>query len=342
MELDIILEPDLRPDEIAELGLLAEQLGFRGIWAQNYSSARDPFMSLVPLAQASHKIRIGVVIVCPYEMHPMKTTNALLTLNEFAGGRAMVVIGSGGEWPEVMRSRVFETGYGERMTSVRETLEIAKLAIAKKEITYKGSAFGALRYSTKWHTEVPPLIYHGACGPRMLGLGAALADGVMMSDVMPAMFAGRMPILRNRLEQAVGPKFRVSNFVAWHVREDRRQSYAEARRELIIRGWLERDWLEPFLSPEETESILRNRWPFLRAWLERHGDIDGVPQHVTERLVEELSLAGDHSDIDRHIRRLHEFAAAGFTEIALRVHERPAESIRLIGNRVLPALRPLR
>jgi len=63
-----------------------------------------------------------------------------------------------------------------------------------------------------------------------------------------------------------------------------------------------------------------------------------VPEHVVEALVEGLSLAGDLSDIDRHIERLREFASAGFTEIALRVHDNPAESIKMIGDRVLPAL----
>ena len=53
MDIDLILEPDLRPAQIAELGLLAEQLGFRGIWAQNYSSARDAFMCLIPVACAT-------------------------------------------------------------------------------------------------------------------------------------------------------------------------------------------------------------------------------------------------------------------------------------------------
>ena len=122
------------------------------------------------------------------------------------------------------------------------------------------------------------------------------------------------------------------------MRENRERSYAEARRELIIRGWLERDWLEPFLSPEETAAVLKNRWPFLKAWINRTGDIEGVPAHVTAQLVEGLSLAGDYNDIDRHIEKLLTFAAAGFTEIALRLHEEPVESMRLIAERVLPAI----
>jgi hypothetical protein len=36
---------------------------------------------------------------------------------------------------------------------------------------------------------------------------------------------------------------------------------------------------------------------------------------------------------------LRQFEAAGLTEIALRIYENPADTIRLIGERVAPALR---
>ena len=72
MDLDIILEADLTAPQVKELGLLAEQYGFRAVWTQNYARARDAFMIAVPLALASKKIRVGVCIVSPYEMHPLK------------------------------------------------------------------------------------------------------------------------------------------------------------------------------------------------------------------------------------------------------------------------------
>jgi alkanesulfonate monooxygenase SsuD/methylene tetrahydromethanopterin reductase-like flavin-dependent oxidoreductase (luciferase family) len=341
MDIDVILEPDLSPSQIRDLGQLAEQFGFRAVWAQNYSSARDAFISLVPLAQQTKTIRIGVVIVCPYEMHPIKISNAILSLNEFAQGRAMLVIGSGGEWPEVMESRIHGTSYAHRMHDIREALEIVMLAVSSEEFTYRGSSYSALRYSARWHAESQPIIYHGACGRRMIEMGAKRADGIMLSDVMPAMLEPRLAAMKETLLKgtARGEPFRLSNFIAWHVRQDRELALAEARRELILRGWLERDWLEPYLSHEETEAVLENRWPFLEAWLGRHGNINSVPKHVIARLVEQLSLTGDYRDIDRHIERLQQFADAGFTEIALRIHEKPDESIRLIGERVVPAFK---
>ena len=49
-------------------------------------------------------------------------------------------------------------------------------------------------------------------------------------------------------------------------------------------------------------------------------------------------MSGDPSDIDRHIERLREFEAAGYTEIVLGIQDDPADSIRMIGERMLPAI----
>ena len=332
MELDIILEADLKPAQIQELSVLAEGYGFRGIWTQNYARARDAFMTLVPAAQATKKIMVGVVIVSPYEMHPIKIANAVLTLNEYAGGRAMVVVGAGGEWPLVMNSKAFDTSYSKRITGTREALEIIKRSLGGDTVNYKGEVYHAQGFAAAWHHDTSPLIYDGASGPKMLKMATGVADGVMMSDMHPEMLGDRMTLIRTSLAE------NGQAGIAWHVKKDREVSLAEARRELIIRGWLERDWLEPYVKPDEADAILANRWPFLKAYRERHGNIEGVPAHVVDALVEGLSLAGDTSDIDRHVERLQKMAEAGFTEIALRVHDDPADSIRMIGEKVLPAL----
>jgi len=336
MELDLILEPDLRPEEIRELGLLAEGYGFRALWAQNYARARDAFLSLVPLAMASERIRCGVVVVSPYEMHPLKIANAILTLNEYAGGRSCIVIGAGGEWNGVMGM-----GYGKRVTTAREALEIVRRAIGGERFDYQGEVFRAYGFNAAWHDAPPPQIYAGATGERLLRNAARLADGTMMSDVQLPMAPSHLAVLRDALAEAGRDPgdFRVNNFIAWHIKEDAEASFAEARRELIIRGWLERPWLEPFLEPDEVELVERNKGAFLKAFRERHGEIEGLPSETVHKLVEGLSCAGDLSSLDRQIDKLRRFGELGFTEIALRLHDDPADSIRLIGERVLPALR---
>ena len=57
MDIDIILEPDVSPDQMAELAVRAERMGIRAIWASHYHQKYDPFLTLVPAAQATRAPR---------------------------------------------------------------------------------------------------------------------------------------------------------------------------------------------------------------------------------------------------------------------------------------------
>ena len=337
MRVDIVIESKVGAERFRDLGLLAEAHGFDGIWVQNYSRAPDAFMTAVPLAMASSTIRVGVAVISPYEAHPLKIANAVLTLNELAHGRASVVVAAGGEWPGVMN-----VGHGKRITGAREALEIIKLACGDDVVNYEGEVYNARAFSTRWKTQSPPRIYSGSNGPQMLRMAVGVADGVMMSDVQPEMFDWGLPALRDALAESgrkLGTDFELNNFLSWHVKEDAEASRWEARRELIIRAWLEPQWIEPFLSPEDVKTVRSNVWPFLQAFRDRTGDIEGVDPRIVDALVEGLTAAGGPDDVDRHIERLRRYANAGFTEIALGLQDDPEYSIRLIGERVLPALR---
>ncbi len=318
MQLDIMVESKVGAAAFRELGLLAEQYGFRAMWAQNYARAPDAFMTAVPLAMAASRIRVGVCAVSAYEMHPLRITNAILTLNELCAGGACLVLGAGGEWPGVMK-----VPYGKRITGAREAIDIVRRASHEGKLNYDGEVYKAQYFSTAWATKAEkPLIYAGATGPKMIRMATDVADGLMMSDVQPEMFDWPMPNLQAALagRDPAAPPFRVNNFLSWHIKDDAEASFAEARRELMIRGWLERQWIEPFLDTAEVEAVAGNTWPFLKAFRERHGNIEGA------------------DTLDRHIERLQRFKQAGFTEIALGLQDDPAESIRMLGEHVLPAL----
>ena len=88
MDIDIILNEFTSPQQAAELGLLAESYGIRGVWSSNYGDTRDPFLTLALLAHQSKDILMGPLAVSPYELHPLKMANQLFALNELSGGRA--------------------------------------------------------------------------------------------------------------------------------------------------------------------------------------------------------------------------------------------------------------
>jgi alkanesulfonate monooxygenase SsuD/methylene tetrahydromethanopterin reductase-like flavin-dependent oxidoreductase (luciferase family) len=267
-------------------------------------------------------------------MHPLKIANALLTLNEYAGGRAQLVVSGGGEWVAMMG-----TGHPRRVRAVRETVEIIRGASSGKPLSYKGELYRSYGYKG-WSTGRPPLLYVGASKRQMMRMAAATADGAMMSDVTLHYVRDLVAIARERLAERGEPerKFRLSNFWAWHVKKDREISMREARRELILRGWLVRYHLEPFLTPEECDLVEKHKNAFLAAYNDRSGNIKGVPPALVDKLIDNFACAGDLSTIDRHVGTLKRFAESGLTEIALRLHDDPMHGLRMIGERVIPAL----
>ncbi|MBT8442124.1 MAG: LLM class flavin-dependent oxidoreductase, partial [Gammaproteobacteria bacterium] len=90
MKIDIFIESKVGAERFREIGLLAEAYGFNAVWVQNYARAPDAFMTAVPLALSSSSIRVGLCSISPYESHPQKIANSVLTLNEYCGGRASV------------------------------------------------------------------------------------------------------------------------------------------------------------------------------------------------------------------------------------------------------------
>ena len=335
MEIDIILNEFTSPQEAVELGLLVENYGLRGVWSANYAWSRDPFFTLSLLAEQSSKIRLGPMAISPAELHPLKMANLLFSLNELSNGRAMIMVGGGGA---VLQS-IGKTR--ERMIrSARECLEILKQTSPDKTLNYKGEIFTVYGYKPEWVTDEPPLIYFGSNHPQSRRLSAELADGLITSDFV-------VPLMKDFVDKthadlkAAGrnpAEFRISNFWAWHIKEDAAASLREARRELMLRGWLGEKYFAPFLEPDEVEFMREHEQDFLNAFLRSTDVIENVPDELINKMIENISFAGGLDQIEPAIETLKGFADAGLTEIALRVHDDPADAIRLIGERVWPAL----
>jgi hypothetical protein len=136
--------------------------------------------------------------------------------------------------------------------------------------------------------------------------------------------------------------FRVGNFWAWHIKQDRAASMYEARRELIWRGaivgMIKQD-LMPHLHDEAEYDLMVENWDNFRiAFRNRSGNIEGVPDELVSRLIAGMSSAGDFSDIEKELDRYQSFAKSGLTELSIRLFDDPMDGLKMIGKHVLPAL----
>ncbi len=335
MDVDVILDTRARPRELAELGQLAEAAGIRGVWVSSLLDSRDPFTNLAPLAQVTSRLRLGPIAVNPYDIHPVRIASSLLTLNELAAGRARIVVGGGGEALEALG--ISPT---RRVRAVAEAVEIIRAAATGQRLDYAGALYQVHGLTLRWLESPPPAIYVGASQPQMLGMAARVADGVMLSDMPPGPASRALATLDGALAAhgRARPAFWTSVFTAWHVYADRRQALNEARRWLLLRGTL-RPWLlADFLEPADVELVMRAKPAFAKAFAAGSHEVEGVPDRVLDALVEHVAICGTPQRIEAVLASLRELAAAGLGSVALRLYAQPAESIRLLGRHVVPAL----
>lgn len=338
MRIDVIIEPKASADRFGELGALAESYGIGAVWTANHDSARDPFICFAQLARATRKIRLGPIAISPFEYHPLKMANLLFTLNEISRGRTCIVVGGGGGTLDAM-GKLDEYPPPNMVKGVRECVEILKRVSPDELLKYDGEVFKVKRYLPKWATDVPPLIYVAGSRKKMLRMATKVADGIMMSDVTVPRMDESIGAIREGLAEngRSAENFRINNLYAWHVKKDKDQAIDEAKRKIWVRGLLQRWYLTPFLTEADCDLVESKMGLFAKAYFANSPVVAGVPESIMDALVENITLTGDLSEIDKQIEIMKQFEAAGFTEFGLRLYDDPADSIRLIGEKVVPA-----
>lgn len=340
MNIEIVLEPDIPPAQFAEIAVAAENYGIRALWASNFWAHWDGFISLVQAALATKSIELGVLAISPWEMHPLKIANAIGSLNEISEGRSMVAIGAGGG----MLAAMGQTLNPKKMRivrAVREAIEIVQSVVSGEyHSPYEGEIFKLARpHHLKWIRHRPARIYACSTEDQMLRMGARVADSLQMSDVTLNMLPAAMESISIGAAKRASPAddFRIDNFWAWHIKNDRAVSMYEARRELIFRGsMLPPFTLHHFLDADE-EKLVIDKWDaFAKAFWTRSGVIEGVPESLVDKLIGELSSSGNLDDIDYQIERFKKFEAGGLTDLAIRLFDDPMDGLKMIGERIVP------
>jgi alkanesulfonate monooxygenase SsuD/methylene tetrahydromethanopterin reductase-like flavin-dependent oxidoreductase (luciferase family) len=336
MDIDIVLDSHLPSSQLTELGLMAEKYGIRAVWNANYFDGRDPMTNFAELARESEKIKVAPMALNGYEMHPFRIGMALLTLNELCNGRAMAMIGGGGE--AIMALGISPD---RRVRYTRECLEIVGGMCHERPFSYAGELFQIDGYDPQWVTAPPPLLYAGAAQPQMLRMAATAADGIIMSDLSLTLAKDCIDAVHARMAETGRSLdgFHFSNFKAWYVYDDKAEARHEARRWLGFRAVF-RDYLaREFMGQEDFETLLEYIPQIYAMAANDEDSVEGLPDRLLDLCVDNLTLTGDVNDLDSIIEHLLEYKALGVTEMCIELKKHQADGIKLLGERVLPALR---
>ena len=82
------------------------------------------------------RIGLGAIAVNPYDTHPVRIATGLLTLNEYAQGRARIVVGGGGEALQALGIRP-----ERRVRAVGECVEILKGVTPGAPFSFHGQMY---------------------------------------------------------------------------------------------------------------------------------------------------------------------------------------------------------
>lgn len=333
MNIDVVLNALSPPEELARLAVLAEAAGIGNVWTASYLASRDPWSNLVAAARATRRIGLGAIAVNPYDTHPVRIATGLLTLNEQAEGRARIVVGGGGEALQALG-----IAPARRVAAVGECVQILKQVRPGTPLDFAGRMFRVQGYNPAWARAPLPPVYVAVNKPQMLRMAARLGDGIMLSDLTPAICRERIGWVRGHLgEFGRDPaSFRHYNFVAWHVYPDRERARREARMWLGYRGLFRRWVLNTFMSDADYDLIEAHKAAIYGMVPRQAWSVDGVPDALLDSCVDHLTLAGTPADIPRFVEHLRAMGAAGCTDIVLELHAEPEEAIRLIGGQVVP------
>lgn len=336
LNIDVVLNALAPPETLASLAVQAEAAGVGTCWTASYLASRDPWSNLVAAAQATSRIGLGAIAVNPYDTHPVRIATGLFTLNEYARGRARIVVGGGGEALQALGIKP-----EKRVRAVGEAVQVLKGATPDQPFSFDGKMFQVTNYFPSWVTAPKPSIDVAVNKPQMLRMAARLADGAMLSDLTPAICQERIGWLRDSLQEfgrSAAP-FRFSNFVAWHVYADGERARREARMWLGYRGLFRRWVLDTFMTDAEYDLIEAHKAAIYGMVPRKAWTVDGVPDELLDRCVDALTLTGTPAELPRMIDYLKALQAAGCTDVVLELHDEPEEGLRLIRERVIPALR---
>lgn len=162
----------LLPERMGPVGPLARQaeeaeFDLLGI-GDSQSLFRDVWVSLAVAAQHTSRIRLGPTVTNPLTRHLVATANAAASVDELAGGRAFLGVGSGDSAVYTLRVPP------ARVAAMEDALRMLRALLAGERVERDGRRF-AVRGVAR-----PVPLYLAAEGPKTLRLAGRLADGVIV------------------------------------------------------------------------------------------------------------------------------------------------------------------
>jgi len=184
-----------------------ERLGFDALWFRDHvlwhSAVLDPFTLLGAIAGRTSRMRLGPGVLLIPLRNPLLVAKAVASLDFVSGGRAMLGVGVGGEFPQEFEA--CEVPMSERGRRADEGLDAIRALWTQAPAAHEGSAyrFGGVVMEPRPIQRPHPPIWVGGRSDHALERAARRGDGWLAYFTTPEGF-------RRRLDRALDHRERMS------------------------------------------------------------------------------------------------------------------------------------
>lgn len=330
-EISIAFQTDKSPAQYVALAQFVDQYAFDAVTVYCDAPFQPSYGPLLLMAPHIRRARLGPAAVSPSRIHPLDMAAETALLAGLASGGVYLGIARGA-WLE-------QHGIHEivpPIQAIRESIEVVRYLLAGRDDGYPGEVFslapGVRAPYPLPGAQIPILI--GSWGKKLCAVAGELADEVKIGgsanpDVVPVI-RGYIAAGEARSERTPGSVGVVVGAVSV-CDEDREAARHAARRAVAL--------YLPVVAPlDPTVQVDPELIARLRVLADRHA-YDDAARLIPDDLLERFAFAGNPADL---IRQAEALFAAGARRIEFGtphgLHD-PQTGIRLIGERVIPALK---
>jgi 5,10-methylenetetrahydromethanopterin reductase len=301
----IAIVPSEPPNAFVRTVRLAEELGFDSIWIPDYRLYRDVYVSLALVAQNTHRVRLGCAVTNPYTRHAAMTAVGICSVDELAGGRAVLGLGPGG-----LVLTMLDVDRRRPLSACREAVADIRRLLGRDPMLTPGEAkriAGAEHLDFPARADLP--VFIAATGLGMLTLAGEIADGVIVNvGVYPPSLEVALGAVGIGLASADPPR-PVPELVCWlqgcAVLDDRQTALNAVKATAALTLGNSPAWLLETLDIEPGEA------QHMRDVYYSEGS-HAAAELVSDEVVDRFTIAGSPAD---SVRKIRDVIGLGFDEI---------------------------
>lgn len=328
--ISIAFQTDKTPAQYVALAQLVNCYDFDVVSVYCDAPFQPSYGPLLLMAPHIERARLGPAAVSPARIAPIDIAAETALLAQMARGGVYVGIARGAWLADHGISE-----HAQPLQAIRETIEIMRYLFSGAEGGYQGQVFQLAAHVRAPYAvpagRVPVLI--GTWGRKLAALAGELADEVKIGGSANPDF---VPLMRDYIavgEAAAGREKGSVGVVVGAVTvadDDREQARAQARRSVAL--------YLPVVTPlDPTVQVEPELIARVQAHV-NHDELDAAAALISDDLLDRFAFAGNADDL---IRQAEALFAAGAARVEFGTPHGivPERGIRLIGERVIPALR---